>query len=139
MARSGIPHDDLGTDATLSHASARARRRAGRRLPSLAATAHAAPLRGTPLDDRLSGTPAPDDDPRRRRRRRAVRARRRGPAARGGAGGDDTDGDRATRRRAADTISGGAGATGDGGPTSGDRADTLRAAPTACPGAPGET
>ena len=30
-------------------------------LAVLAATAHAAPLRGTSLDDRLTGTPAPDD------------------------------------------------------------------------------
>jgi hypothetical protein len=64
-------------------------------LAVLAATAHAAPLRGTALDDRLTGTPARDD-------------------IRGGAGDDVLLG-----RGGADKLHGGAGAdtlTGDGGP-----------------------
>ena len=65
MARSGTPPQDLGTDAT----SARTRLRAlAAALATLARAGSAppmrAPLHGTPLDDRLTGTPGRGRDPR---------------------------------------------------------------------------
>ena len=112
MARSGPSHMTTARKPSFSM-RLRALAAALATLAVLAASAHAAPIHGTPLDDRLTGTPAADD----------IRA---------GAGDDVLSG-----RGGADALQGGSGndtLSGDAGPdrlSGGAGTDTLSGGPGA--------
>jgi hypothetical protein len=126
MARSGTSHMTTARKPSFSM-RLRALAAALATLAVLAASAHAAPIHGTPLEDRLTGTSAADD----------IRAGAGDDVLSGRGGADRLQGgpgdDSIFGMAGGDAISGGPGAdtlTGDGGPdrlSGGAGRDTIRA------------